>query len=365
MSHSIRIGIYFFFALFLWTCQKHNYEEPLTANPIFYCHGTLDGQAFDIAAGQEELYLSSDIRVNELGISEWFSSFRNASCANCPSKLEVSFFNENQAVGDTGVNPFAIGLVRYARQTSEERLSSFHFHATNLSSGFSHWSFGDGSIANGHEVNHIYPSTGSYDVTLTVSAFGAEQTVIEQTIRAGTNDVLALPFDIEVQQSQLAFAMLPANLNSYTLTPLFWSVNGINVGLVSVIEFHPGDEVRLDYQHAENGEMGHYTFTAEQFNSEDFAAIEVHRNLNWLHGTHARVLYTDDEGALYHSCIDLNDQEHLEVIDVRNGSEEWFSGSPSKLITLRLSGWLVRDDNPNEQIYMENILGDFGFKFEE
>ena len=120
--------------------------------------------------------------VNELGnVIASLSNFNGQQIIDnlMAGNYQITYTHSN---GSTSVDYFSIGAVQAVNLQANSSTSSavigenISFNA-NTSALTTNWNFGDGNIANGNDVNHIYNALGNYIVTATSSNGMCEQTI--------------------------------------------------------------------------------------------------------------------------------------------------------------------------------------------
>jgi hypothetical protein len=120
----------------------------------------------------------------------------------------------------------------------------------------------------------------------------------------------------------------------------------------------------LEFQHENTGALGHYAVRQLSGFNGTMVTFASQSNIQWYHGARVKLYYTDAEGHQYHSCLDINDHEHFEILSVENGDPTWFGGSANHKVTFQIRGWLVNVQDQNDQVYIEQLEGTLGFKIQ-
>jgi len=346
-------------------CKREQYPEPIVMQPEFSLSGTLNGEVFNLQAGNNNLYLTSSLAQNEFGVYQFESSFNSTTCGGCNPVFSV-VINDTEAL-DPGVNSSAAILsptiLDFAMSNSNSDFLTFNFDTPNVPGGNFNWNFGDGNASQQHEPQHTYSTPGIYTVTLNVQGGGGPgcDAEISQTVLAGNNHYLCVPFNIQDGPGNAVILSYPNNLPPH-LQAQNWTINGNNYqGNNLHYNIPPGPnpvEICLNFYNTQAGESGQYCLTYDDGpGSNNLPCMtQIHYQFEpaQVNLSNVELTYKSPSGQTYSSISNLNNSSNtnFEILEV-NDYAQGIDGHAAKKVSARFNAWLINTDNPNETIYME------------
>lgn len=367
MKHFLLISLA---VLMLASCKREEYVSPETALPVFKMQGTVNGEPFTLAAGQNQVYQTSAIDFNSFGVYEFKSQFMEHGCSSCEPVFEVLISaDETQQQYDPVDNEIlSVGSIPYALHPNISDYLSVHYDIQNDFGTDYSWDFGDGNTGSGHEPSHTYNASGVYEVVL-VQSNGAwtSDVIITQSILVGEQVRLAKPFGIWNEAGNGWEFTLPGNLPPGLVID-HWTING-NEYPANNLELNLSGtaEVCLHFYNTIAEQAGYYCVSFDADQSGDFFNFV---NYQWmspeLNLGRVALKYRSPEGEIYTSYSDLNDSDPQVFFTVDNVEEysNGIDGHPAKRIKVFFNGFLVNDNDPGDILHFEGMEAELGFKYE-
>lgn len=363
------------FVFILPSCKREPYPQPVVNQPVFGLTGTLNGEPFNLQAGNNNLYLTSSLVQNEFGVYQFTSAFNSTTCSGCEPVFSVTINDLESLDPDVSssaeiLNP---AILSFAFSNSNSDFLTLNFDTPNIQNGNFNWNFGDGSTSQQNEPQHTYTNPGIYTVTLNVQSGGGQggcDVTIEQTVLAGSNQHLSMPFNLHDGPGNSIQVSYPNNLPPH-LQAQNWTINGNNYQGNNV-QFNPPPgnqpiEICLHFYNTQAQEQGEYCLTYDDGpGNNDPCMTQMHYQFEpaQVNLNNVQLTYRNSAGDIFSSISTLNNVssskfEILEVSEYQPGVD----GNAAKKITAQFHAWLVNIANPSETIYMENMKADFAFRF--
>lgn len=368
-----RITFVIFLALAAGSCKREPYPEAIVDEPIFKMSGTLNGSAFSLAAGQNDLYMDASSIQNEFGVYELTCNFEKVSCSSCDPIFSFLINDSETSPQGAPCTPDVLesGQIPLVINSNSSDFLELNFNLPNLPMDYEiSWNFGDGNTAgNDHNLDHIYQSSGTYVVTVFLedeSPSGNDVT-IRQSIKVGSSMFLSKPFDVQnLPGDGWKFYYNESQIQPY-LHVDGWEING-NSYSGNMIEIDSDDVIvaRLNFTNTILNETGFYEIT---FDGDENGQIPDLFFYNWeaqdLNIGKIELVYTSNEGQRYSSMTPLNNApdsffEILEVLDYENG----ISGKAAKKVDVLFTLKMINVDEPTDVITFENVNAELGFVYE-
>lgn len=160
-----------------FSCKK---EEPIpvTAPPVFFFRGNVDGSPVNLEAGVNNYYMYSNFNQDANNLYSFSGNLGVYNCTNCGNMLQVKIndFQTTSLNGNVAIqNSLMCGNYNYYAQggTPTEYVANFYCAETNGTGQNFLWDFGDGNTSiQMHNTTHIYTHPGIYHVKCRVD-FGS------------------------------------------------------------------------------------------------------------------------------------------------------------------------------------------------
>lgn len=188
---------YYFILLVLFLASCKVQEEPvdITEKPTFAAKATVNGQTFNLTAGENNYYMFSSFAVDVQNVTIFNGELKQEGCINCGPSLALSIRGNGR--GPTDVNTaLAAGDYQFRDSSSNSSDRSFKVAFTSQPQGsgaVSHsWDFGNGQTATSANPVMTYKQEGSYNVTYTASFSNGcssthTQPLFVSTVQTGNN----------------------------------------------------------------------------------------------------------------------------------------------------------------------------------
>lgn len=172
-------------------CSRKDLPAPQNGTPVFQFVGEIGGQAVDMQAGVNGLYMYTDFYRDAQDLYTLRGRLSRDTCATCEPFLGLELRDSEPSVGVS----LAAGLPLFFRDSSFASYSFdsvlqtsvrevFSFQPLNFYSGASYqWTFGDGSSSTSPAPQHQYNQEGIRTVSLAVNY-------------QGQGDTLSMPIDV-------------------------------------------------------------------------------------------------------------------------------------------------------------------------
>lgn len=360
--------IYFIFLAFLFVaCKRNAYEVPVYTEPVFSLKGTLNGEVFELNAGIDGIYHSSELLQNGFGVYEFNSAFYNVNCDTCESVLSIKVMDDEQT--DPGQLPdqsaLSNGILPFAVFSNSSDFLTIHFHINNQPGNNYEWHFGDGGFGFGHSAAHSYTTPGIYQVSVDISNGGGpgDDITISRTIHVGSPVILSAPFVVVNQPGNNWHFAVPPMLPP-GLTALYWTINGSPfTGNLIEAQIDSPTEVCLHFYNAQLESEGSYCIV---FDGGINSFTNTNLNYNWqaqeLNLGKVIVEYRSEDGSLYHSVTEANGTgpSHFEILSSEN-YPNGINGKAAMRVSLIFSAYLRNVNSPADIIYFENATASVGY----
>ncbi|MFM2201470.1 MAG: hypothetical protein RL040_670 [Bacteroidota bacterium] len=250
-------------------CKHKDYEEPSIESPVFSISGLRNGEAFNLAAGQDGLVQKSDLGRNKFGIIEWSSTFESTSCSDCNPVFSLTM-HDRQGAGINECGDFYLFQQKQIEFATSPSTSLFNECIPEIAGleSIDEVSFtSPGSVPS--EQNHLtFPESGIFEVEASFeledeSTELENEVTLRQTLYAGDHYRLSAPFQYEVLsdapgESQQLLLHFP-ELNGLQATR--WEINGttiIDSNPTVNIPYNQEYEIEVFFTHTETGLEGSY-----------------------------------------------------------------------------------------------------------
>ncbi len=351
------------------SCRKEIYPPSTEGIPIFKMSGTLDGQPFNLNAGQNGLYLNSSVVQNSFGVYELRSDFNQLGCVGCPPVMSI-LVNDNEVMEfGTPCTPDVLteGSLPLAEQDNSSNYLSLNFNTPNQPGNIFSWNFGDGSQDTGHDPHHEFSAPGTYNVTLNISNGPGlnDDVIITQSVLVGAPTYLSAPFEIHNLQGDNWEFDYPNNL-SPGLQITSWTINGVEY-FGNNLNFNSDGQLNvcLNFYNSIANEAGSYCVA---FDGDESGQVNGFLNYQWeaqdLNIGKLQMMYHKN-GETYTSLTSLNQGigAGLQILSVADYSER-IDGRIAKKVQVEFSLWMVNISNPTDVIRFENVSAILGFAYE-
>jgi PKD repeat protein len=161
------------------SCKKDD-PKPISQSqaqaPVFSFSGEINGMPLSLQAGMNDYFVSTSYALNQNGVYEFNSSFKNKNCAsNCPNSLSISINDYHTSATEHFVIDSAItaGNYQFAAPSGipAQFVQSFIGGLWNKAGASYSWNFGDNTPVvktTLPTITHKYEHSGIYNVALTV-----------------------------------------------------------------------------------------------------------------------------------------------------------------------------------------------------
>lgn len=226
--------------MILLVCCKPQ-EEPLdewpSTTPVFYASGLIDGRFIKFEAGVNNYEMSSDYKIDSLGVMEFRAKLKNGDCAVCTEQLNITMRNNSAAKTFHADSLFNFSKYDFfdASVTHKEYYDATFISQAKGDGEFEAlWDFGNGETASGKQVTTRYFNDGVFNVSHTCTFLNACQSTIQQNIKLqNVYNGYFLDFNYNhINDSMILFNAIPANDSTATINWDFGDGNTASGGIV-------------------------------------------------------------------------------------------------------------------------------------
>ncbi|MCB0662886.1 MAG: PKD domain-containing protein, partial [Saprospiraceae bacterium] len=160
-------------ALTIFSCSKIEIEPDSTSDPVFQLSGEVDGNAFELIAGNDGYFQSTSFEVNDLQQYELKGKLELSGCnSNCPPSLEMIFKSPIQSGTYNVQDALETGSVRFFQQweqPEEVMLVRLFSKPSGVAPYQYEWDLGDGRFIDRANPQVTFFQPGTQNITLTVT----------------------------------------------------------------------------------------------------------------------------------------------------------------------------------------------------
>ncbi|MFM9984283.1 MAG: PKD domain-containing protein [Flavobacteriales bacterium] len=357
-----------FAALAISSCKRSPYPESELEAPVFRLYGTYDGGSYSLLAGENSIYLNSFSEQDAFGVRSFITQFNSLDCVGCSPKFEIQI-NDNEVTNPGAPATLDIGsgdVLDFVINEDDSDYLTIQFHAQGESEDVINWDFGDGNTGNGENPEHTYSTPGIYVVTM--EHFSGEDDnhyIITQTLYAGNNATLSVPFNIEDLSDEYIVLSYPNQLPPDLIIE-YWTINGeIQSDMEIIYNFESEDEVEfcLHYHNTLIDEDGTYCISFyDDLDIENYTGLCSYQ---WSAATinldNVQIQFRSVEGDVYSTITELNQQNNnqFSILSVEEYTDG-IDGQPAKIIRAQCDAALVNINDPNDIksfVDMEIVFG--------
>jgi hypothetical protein len=357
----------------LWlatSCERKELPEPVIEEPDFQLSGTLDGNAFSMIAGENNMQANAHVFQDAFGVFHYASAFEPFNCDDCNGLLRIHCTSSQTYA--TGTIPAEDADI-YARSidllTSE---SAQNYMAVQLSTpalnpGEFLWLLDNGNtVYTDQNVQHTFSAPGPQEVVLQMLEPTSCAAVISRTINAGSPELCSVPFEAIDLGGGVVNVALTEELPE-GLTLIGWTVDGgifdgTLTSFAAPMNPFPPHIIEAYFINVQ-GLPGSYTIAW----SGDLVP-GCWNDFSWNYITPApelskvSVTYQSANGTNYTSVTSENDNPSafFQINEVA-GYEMEIDGLPTRRVGLQFSVYLVNVNDPLDVLWMENVEGEMVF----
>lgn len=338
-------------------CTRKDYAENITEAPIFKAGGKINGQTFEIAAGQNGCTITSTKITDPFGYPQFISSLSPGNCNNCgPSLTFILRDDYRMEENNDSSSILAATQIPFMHRQPDNSGLNYLLQAENTSFYFCEWVLGQKPIGNGGTISQTFDQSGLQEISLRLHNGGELSYVITSTVDVGGTNIVAQPFVIEVM-SDNHWKLRPASNLHDGLVAIEWLINGEAMAPNEIIVASEENAVfRLNYHNSISNQNGYYQI--EVLENENYALPPT---LNiYFKGEHEQremfaVKYIDAAGRKYNSINALNIHRVLYQSDLGTSSDQ-------ELRLLRFDADLLAEDDTTVRLELRDFEVRTGFQ---
>lgn len=352
------------------SCERKELPEPVIEEPDFKVNGTINGNAFSMIAGENNMQATAHVFQDAFGVFHYASAIEPFNCDDCNGSLRIHCTSsQTYAAGtipaeDADIYNRSIDLL-----TTEpaQNYMAVQLSTPVLNPGEFIWLLDNGStVYTDQNVQHTFSTPGPQEVVLQALEPSACAAIISRTINAGSPELCSVPFDVVDLGGDVVNVSLTEELPE-GLTLIGWTLDGgfFDGNLTSFaapLNPLPPHFIEAYFLNAQ-GLTGSYTIAWS-----GNIVPGCWNDFSWSYVTPAPELsrvsltYQTADGKNYTSVTSENEDPAsiFQITDVED-YEMQIDGLPTRKVGLQFSVYLVNEDDPLDVLWMENVSGEMVF----
>ena len=369
-------GFLFLLVLSFASCEKDVDTPSWTQNPVFHIQGLLNGNPFQLEAGNDDYYLHTGYYDTASLPREFFGLLNHLDCPECVDQFQIRLRNYSMA----NSSPATLDSIFHAGEhaftepylPNQQGLYAYRFNA-EIDSTFGSvssvaWDFGDGNTSSELNPVHVYDISSGQTMktcSLSVSYSTGCQVSSYQIINVGSNCYSSFSEQVSGYESQFTLNQPPTGNRSYSWDfgdgyysnqaepDHVYSDSGIYTVILTVSE--GGGTCQSFYK------RNVLINSNECFTNCGYEPIALQTNNDWSQYRHMAVDYIDDEGQRWSSEYGFQPPESF--ISLEEPMEPFIineSGMPTYKVNGSVRCILFSPDR-SDSIYLDS--GQFSWAF--
>ena len=344
------------------SCSRKAYEENVTEEPLFTVKGKINGEAFQMASGQNGHIITASNITDPFGYPQYISNISPNQCTDCGPAFTFILRDDFRLSENNDSTPIlSASEMPFMHKLPDNTGLNYALQVVNSSSLFCEWYSGQNPIGNGSAISHTFNEDGLHEISLRLHSSGETRFIISSMVDAGSPYNVAAPFTIEALGNN-QWRLRPAASLPEGLVSTQWEINGESFapGEIDVMPYE-GQSLRMNYHNTISKKSGYYEVSLME--EESFIlppSIHIYSQ-----GTEEQrelfvVKYTDANGRKFTSIHSANLHRAVSLTNLGQ-SPDAIQGSLTELRMLEFDADLVAEDDSTVHLELRDFEVRTGF----